>query len=127
MTTGSFGLSSIGQISINAHDLDRAEAFYRDVLGVRHLFRVPGMSFFDCGGVRLMVALPERPEHDHPSSVLYFQVDDIAQSHATLVERGVRFETPPHFIAKVGARELWMAFFHDSERNLLALMSEKQA
>jgi len=127
MTTDTFGLNSIGQISINAHDLGRAEAFYRDVLGVRHLFTVPKMSFFDCGGIRLMVGLAERPEHDHPSSVLYFRVDDIAKAHAALIERGVRFEAPPHFIARLGPRELWMAFFHDSEANLLALMSEVEA
>ncbi len=121
----SFGLSQLGQLSMNAKDLDRATAFYRDVLGVRFLFGVPKMSFFDLAGIRLMLALPEGAEHDHPGSVLYFRVNDLDRAHATLVDRGVAFEGPPHLIADMGDHELWMAFFRDSEANLLALMSER--
>jgi predicted enzyme related to lactoylglutathione lyase len=120
-----FGLSSIGQIAINVHDLQRAESFYRDVLGLKHLFAVPKLSFFDCGGVRLMLGLPEKPEFDHPSSVLYFRVDDIHAAHGVLAERGAVFEGPPHLIAKMGTYDLWMGFFRDSEDNLLAIMSEE--
>lgn len=117
-------LSRVGQIHVNAHDLDRAAAFYRDALGLRELFRVPRMAFFDCGGVRLMLGLPEKPEFDHPSSVLYFDVADIEGAHRALAGRGVRFETAPHFVAPLGAKDLWMAFFRDSEGNLMALQSE---
>src|SRR5213082_3175931 len=68
-------LGEIGQISVNVHDFDRAVAFYKDVLGIKHLFSVPGrMAFFDCNGIRLMLAIPERPDLDHPSSILYFKV-----------------------------------------------------
>jgi predicted enzyme related to lactoylglutathione lyase len=120
----SFGLSSIGQIAVNAHDLDRAVEFYRDKLGMNHLFTVPPkMAFFDCAGIRLMLALPETKEFDHPSSILYFNVDDIQQAHATLSERGVAFEEDPIFVANMGSYDLWMASFRDSENNLLALMS----
>src|SRR6202795_4900276 len=70
-------LTRIGQIAINAHDVDRATAFYRDVLGLPHLFRAGQLSFFDCGGVRLMLSPPEKPEFDHPASFLYFQVGDL--------------------------------------------------
>ena len=67
-------LSEIGQISVNVHDFDRAVAFYKDTLGINHLFTVPGrMAFFDCSGIRLMLAIPERPDLDHPSSILYFK------------------------------------------------------
>jgi methylmalonyl-CoA/ethylmalonyl-CoA epimerase len=118
-------LSRIGQIHVNAHDLDRAAAFYRDALGMKELFRVPKMAFFDCGGIRLMLGIAEKPEFDHPSSVLYFDVPDIESAHRGLEERGVRFETAPHFVAPLGARDLWMAFFRDSEGNLLALQSER--
>jgi len=65
-------LARIGQIAINAHDVDRATAFYRDVLGLPHLFRAGQLSFFDCGGVRLMLDKPEKAEFDHPSSIIYF-------------------------------------------------------
>ena len=119
-----FGLSAIGQIAVNAHDLDRAIAFYRDKLGMKHLFTVPPkMAFFDCDGIRLMLALPEKPEFDHPSSIIYFNVDNIQEAHQTLVERGVHFEEQPAFVANMGSYDLWMAAFRDSENNLLAMMS----
>lgn len=117
-------LSQIGQISITAHDLERAVAFYRDALGMKLLFQVlPQMAFFDCGGIRLLVGIPE-PDHDHPSSILYFKVDEIHQAHATLKGRGVAFLQEPHPVAKMPDHELWMAFFKDSEGNTMALMSE---
>jgi len=123
--TNNFGLSTIGQIAVNAHDLERAVDFYRDQLGMKHLFSVPlKMAFFDCDGLRLMLSLPEKPEFDHPSSILYFKVDNIQQAAQTLTDRGVRFEEPPVFVANMGAYDLWMAFFLDSENNHLALMSE---
>lgn len=123
--TNSFGLSAIGQIAVNAHDLDRAVGFYRDRLGITHLFSVPPkMAFFDCDGLRLMLSLPEKPEFDHPSSILYFNVDNIQQAAQTLTDRGVQFEEQPVFVANMGVYDLWMASFRDSENNLLALMSE---
>jgi methylmalonyl-CoA/ethylmalonyl-CoA epimerase len=125
MTTG-FGLSRIAQIAVIVHDLDRAAGFYRDTLGMKEMFRVPRMAFFDCAGLRLMLGLPEKPEFDHPSSIIYFDVPDIQEAHRTLAGRGVRFETEPHFVAPLGPRDLWMAFFRDSEDNLMALQSERQ-
>lgn len=125
--TPAIGLSRIGQISVNVHDLDRAVAFYRDRLGMKMLFQVPGMAFFDCGGVRLMLGLPERPEFDHPGSILYYKVDDIQASHAALAGQGVEFVGIPHLIAKMPDHDLWMAFFRDLEGNTLALMSEIRA
>jgi methylmalonyl-CoA/ethylmalonyl-CoA epimerase len=118
------GISQIGQISVTVHDLERAVGFYRDSLGLKHLFTVPAMAFFDCGGIRLMLGVPEKPEFDHPSSVLYFRAEDIGRTHETLAGRGVRFEAAPHLVAKLDSHDLWMAFFRDSEDNLLALMSE---
>ena len=117
-------LSGIGQIAINAHDVDRATAFYRDVLGLPHLFRAGQLSFFDCGGVRLMLDKAEKPEFDHPSSILYFQVGDIRAAHKRLSDAGAKFEDEPHVIAQMPKYDLWMTFFRDSEGNLLALMSE---
>jgi methylmalonyl-CoA/ethylmalonyl-CoA epimerase len=110
---------------MRATDLPRAVAFYRDVLGVRHLFDAgPRLSFFDCAGVRLMLSPAEAPEFDHPGSVLYFRVDDIEAAYRTLTDRGAAFVDRPHRIAKLPDHELWMAFFRDSEGNTLALMSE---
>jgi predicted enzyme related to lactoylglutathione lyase len=117
-------LSTIGQISMNATDVARATAFYRDRLGMTFLFEFPNLAFFDCGGVRLMITRPEKPEFDHPGSVLYFKVPDIKVAHADLRDKGVEFIDAPHLIAKLPDHELWMAFFKDTEGNTLALMSE---
>ena len=86
------GISRLGQIAINVHDLDRATAFYRDVLALPLLFSAGGLAFFDCGGVRLMLSRPEKPEFDHPSSILYFTVPDIAGAHRQMLNHGVHFE-----------------------------------
>jgi methylmalonyl-CoA/ethylmalonyl-CoA epimerase len=118
------GISRIGQIAIKAHDLDRATAFYRDKLGLPLLFAAGKLAFFDCGGVRLMLDVAEKPEFDHLSSILYFSVPDIAAAHRQMLASGVRFEDEPHVIAKMPDHDLWMTFFRDSEQNLLALMSE---
>jgi len=117
-------LARIGQIAINAHDVDRATAFYRDVLGLQHLFRAGQLSFFDCGGVRLMLDKAEKPEFDHTSSIIYFQVGDIRATNKRLKDGGAKFEDEPHVIAQMPKYDLWMTFFRDTEGNLLALMSE---
>jgi catechol 2,3-dioxygenase-like lactoylglutathione lyase family enzyme len=122
--TLNLGITRLGQVSINVHDLDRATTFYRDGLGLPLLFTASGMAFFDCGGVRLMLARAEKPEFDHPGSVLYFVVPDITAAYRQMLASGVGFEGEPHLIAKMPAYDLWMAFFRDSEKNLLALMSE---
>ena len=120
------GLSQIGQIAINVQDVERATAFYRDTLGMRFLFAFPGLAFFDCGGVRLMLSRAEDPKLDHPASILYYRVADIEATHQALTARGVRFERGPHLVARMPDHELWLADFYDSEENLLALMAEKR-
>lgn len=117
-------LGRLHQIAQRVHDADRAVAFYRDVLRLPLLFTAPpNLAFFDCAGVRLMLS-PPSPGFDHPGSVLYFAVDDIAAAHAALVARGAVFTTPPTKIATLPDREVWLAAFADSEGNPLALMAE---
>ena len=118
------GISAIGQLMVRARDLDRATEFYRDVLGIPFLFAVPNMAFFMCGEVRLMLGIPERDEIDHPASIIYYRVADIGAAHAALVERGVVFEEEPTKAHEDDNHELWLAFFSDTEDNMLALMSE---
>ncbi|MGA9799220.1 MAG: VOC family protein [Terriglobales bacterium] len=120
----SIGISRVGQIAVNVHDLDRATAFYRDILGLPLLFSAGKMAFFDCGGVRLMLSRPEKPEFDHPSSILYFTVADIAGAHRQMLTQEVHFEDAPHLVARMPTHDLWMTFFRDPEQNLLALMCE---
>lgn len=118
------GIRGVGQIAINSRDLEGDVRFYRDVLGLPLLMEIPNAAFFDCGGVRLMLALPESAEFDHPSSPIYYRVDDIQAMHATLAAAGVEFMREPHLIARLPDHDLWMAFFRDPSGNVLALMSE---
>jgi len=120
-----FGLSTIGQIAVPVSDLDRAVAFYQDVLGMRHLFSAPpGLAFFNCDGVRLLLdAAAESPANTY-SSIIYYKVADLNEAVATLKERGARFAQEPELVAKMPDHELWMAFLHDPDENMLALMSE---
>ena len=117
-------LSTIGQIAIRVHDLDRAVDFYRDKLGMEFLFSVPKMAFFNCDGVRLMLSLPESPEFDHPGSTLYFRVENIRSAHRELSGKGVDFDAEPHLISKMDDHDLWIAFFKDCDQNPLGLMCE---
>jgi predicted enzyme related to lactoylglutathione lyase len=123
MPTSDFGLFAIEQIAVNVKDVERATAFYRDTLGMRFLFSAPpSLAFFDCNGIRLMLSPPSQPEFDHPSSIIYFKVDDIEAAHKTLSERGVVFFEKPTLVADMGSYNLWVAAFRDSENNPLALM-----
>ncbi len=123
--TTSPGLSQIGQISVNVQDLERAITFYRDSLGMKFLFQAPpNMAFFDCGNIRLMLGIADKPELDHPASIIYYKVADIQATHETLKSRGVKFIVEPHLVAKMPDYDLWLADFYDSEDNVLALMSE---
>jgi methylmalonyl-CoA/ethylmalonyl-CoA epimerase len=125
MTTPTFGLSQLGQIGVSVRDLAGAVRFYRDTLGLKFLFEVPGrMAFFDLAGVRLMLALPEEPGLHPAASILYFKVADIHAAHEALAGRGGAFEHVPRLVARMSDHELWMASFRDPERNELALMSE---
>ena len=121
------GLGTIGQIHVSVSDVDRAVAFYRDVLGMRFLFQVPGqpMAFFDCDGVRLYLGRPESSEF-RSNPVLYFDVPDIDEAFTALGERGVEFRDEPHVVRRTDATELWMAAFVDPDGNNLVLMSERQ-
>jgi methylmalonyl-CoA/ethylmalonyl-CoA epimerase len=117
--------SRIRQIVIVCKDVARATAFYRDTLGVRFLFAPsPGLAFFDCGGVRLMLSVAEGEANG--TSVLYYLVTDIEAHQKALTAKGVRFIGVPHMIARMPDHELWLAEFRDSEDNVMALMEEKR-
>lgn len=121
--TAALQLGQIGQIGITVTDLDRSIAFYRDILGLKFLFRVPNLAFFDCAGIRLMLSLPEaNGEMFRP--ILYFKVDDIQNAAAELERRGITFESKPTLIARLEKHDLWLAGFRDSDRNVIELMSE---
>jgi methylmalonyl-CoA/ethylmalonyl-CoA epimerase len=117
-------ISQIGQVAIPVQDLDRAVAFYRDRLGIPFLFQFPGLAFFQCGEVRLMLSPPEGPNTPTKASVLYYKVDNLTNTYQALMEQGVKGVDAPHLIAKMPDHDLWMAFIEDTEGNILAFMSE---
>ena len=117
--------SRVGQIAIVCKDVARATAFYRDTLGVRFLFGAgPNLSFFDCGGMRLMLSTAEGAALG--TSVLYYFVTGIEETKSSLAAKGVKFIDEPHLIARMADHELWLAEFRDSENNVCALMEEKR-
>lgn len=119
-------LGAVGQVSRTVADIATAEAWYRDVLGLRHLYTYGELAFFDCGGLRLY--LQQQAEPSPAESVLYFQVRDITAAHAALLQRGVIFIQPPHRIHRhADGTEEWMAFFNDPEGRPLALMAQRRA
>ena len=117
--------SRIRQIAVVCKDVARARDFYRDVIGLPHLFDAgPNLSFFDCGGVRLMLSPAEGEAAG--TSVIYYLVNDITASMHALKEKGAAFVDEPHMIARMPDHELWLAEFRDSENNVLALMEERR-
>ena len=117
-------LGRIRQIAIVVKDLDRAKNFYRDVLGLKFLFEVPNLAFFDADGIRLMLGKGETPEIERSSSVLYYLVPDINGAHKILEEKGVEVLAPPNLVAPMPDHDLWLSDYKDSEGNIFALMSE---
>ena len=121
-------LGPLGQVSLFARDVGRTEAFYRDTLGLPHIFTFGELAFFDCGGVRLYVHHVADADW-RPGSVLYFRVDDIDAAVRALTAKGVTVVGQPHRIHRDEATgdEEWMAFFEDPDRNVLALMARVNA
>lgn len=119
---------NIVQIAQHAEDLERATAFYADLLGAppRATYDPPGLVFFDLGGVRLLL------DRVAPSALHYLAVDDIDATVERLRGAGVAVETEPHMIfgheddtlGPAGTDE-WQAFVRDSEGNLVGLVEQR--
>jgi predicted enzyme related to lactoylglutathione lyase len=124
------GVSRIRQIAIPVRDVDEAKRFYSEVLGLKHLFDAPpALSFFDCGGIQLMLAGPAAQGKDgneqHP--VLFYDVADIKSAYAQMTAAGANSLSEPHVIARMNGREIWIADLSDGQGNVVGLMSEVAA
>lgn len=116
------------QIAQKADDLQRAAAFYADLLGAEPTatYDPPGLVFFDLGGARLLL------DRVAPSALHYYAVDDIDATVSRLRESGVEIESEPHVIfsheddtlGPAGTDE-WMAFVRDSEGNTVGLVEQR--
>jgi len=116
------------QIAQHADDLERASAFYAELLGSppTATYDPPGLVFFDLGGVRLLL------DRGAPSALLYLRVDDIDETVVRLRGAGVAVESEPHVIfgheddtlGPAGTDE-WQAFVRDPEGNLVGLVEQR--
>ena len=119
-----FSFCRIGQIALAVRDVDRAEHFYEETLGLRKLYRYGDLTFFDCAGVRLLLEKSNDMTDIKRRGCIYFRCADIAIAVAELKKRGLAFDSTPHLIAKMDDHDLWMAFFRDPDGHTLALMQE---
>lgn len=126
MSAHDLSSATVAQVSMRAVDLPRAKAFYREKLGLTIAVDAPNLAIMAAGSVTIMLSPAEKPEYDHPGSILYFRVADVAATHRELVSRGVTFVAPPHPVHKGPGFELWMGFLKDSEGNTLAIMETKK-
>lgn len=116
-------IQKINQIGVSVKDINRAVNFYK-ALSLPLLFSTDTMAFFDCNGTRILLSLPEKEEFSHPSSVIYFQVDNIKETYEKFMNDGISFVDEPHIVAKMDGIETWMTFFKDTEGNTHAFTSE---
>ncbi|MEK4441485.1 MULTISPECIES: VOC family protein [Niallia] len=119
-------IQNINQIGVPVKDINRAVKFYK-ALDLPLLFSTDTMAFFDCNGTRILLSLPEKEEFAHPSSVLYFQVENIKETYEKFTNEGISFVDEPHIVAKMSGMETWMTFFKDTEGNTHAFISEVEA
>ncbi len=120
-------LSRIKQIAIPVDSIEKAKVFYRDTLGLKHLFDAPpALAFFDCGGIQLMLAGPEGQGKDGPNQhpVLFYDVSDIKATHAKIKASGAESLEEPHVIARMNGREIWIGAVSDGQGNVVSLMSD---
>ena len=118
-----FALKKVGQIAVRVKDVNRAAAFYSDKLGMKLLLKQNNLAVLDCGGLSIFLTLPETEAEGTHNSVIYFDVEDIQQAAQNLTERGVTLFEKPNKVGKLGAAEVWIAIFRDSEENLMGLRS----
>jgi len=117
------GLGPIAQISRTVSDIQKAEHWYGQVLGLPHLYTFGNLAFFDCGGTRLF--LSQEKTSAGSESIIYFRVDDIQAAHQRLAGKGVDFTSAPHMIHRhTDGTEEWLAVFKDLEGRPLAIMAQ---
>ena len=122
------GLSKIAQIALTTYDLSKAVAFYRDVLGLKLMFEVSGMAFFDAAGTRLMIGQAEKnigPLQNN--AYIYFDAGDWAATEAALIARGLKFERDAEIVQRAEGKEHALRFFKDPDGNTLAIMGWRPA
>ena len=115
-------LSKLAQIALSTRDLPKAVAFYRDILGLKLMFEVSGMAFFDAGGTRLMIGPAHHEGALQNNTYVYFDAGDWYATEAALTARGLKFERNAEVLQREGGKEHALRFFNDPDGNALAIM-----
>ncbi len=121
------GLSKLAQVALSTRDVSKAVPFYRDVLGLKLMFEVSGMAFFDAGGVRLMIGPAHHKGELQNNTFVYFDADDWHATEQALIARGLAFERPAEVVQRSEGKEHAIRFFKDPDGNALAIMGWRPA
>ena len=120
-------ITGVQDVYYNVQDMERAVAFYRDVLGLRVMDEDPHFTGLETGGVRIglhwtggtaVPTIPQDAHGPHTGATLTFRVADASLARQTLMEKGVNVlsysENP------------WgnMVMFTDPDGNVLKLMGD---
>lgn len=118
-------VGGLAQVAISVRDLDASLVFYRDVLGLRFLFRAPpSLAFLQCGSTRIMLSAQAGEEPaSHP--ILYYDVPDLQRALAAIRNHDVPVRAEPHVVARLDTAEIWLALVEDPDGHLVGLMSER--
>ncbi|MFN8946734.1 MAG: VOC family protein [Alphaproteobacteria bacterium] len=120
-------LSKVAQIALTTQNLAAAIAFYRDTLGLKLLFEVPGMAFLDAGGIRLMLGEAKLSAPLQNNTYVYFDAGDWNETEAALEARGLKFDRPADVVQRAEGKEHAIRFFRDPDGNALAIMGWRPA
>jgi catechol 2,3-dioxygenase-like lactoylglutathione lyase family enzyme len=116
--------------TLPASDIERAKAWYKDMLGLSPSEESPAGVEYECGGGTGFGLYPSQFAGTAQNTAAEFDVEDIEEAVADLRERGVTFEEydfpglqTQDGIAQLGAfRGAW---FKDSEGNIIAITSRE--
>ncbi|MEQ1752839.1 MAG: VOC family protein [Micropepsaceae bacterium] len=116
------GMEKIAQIALTTGDLAKSVAFYRDTLGLKLMFEVSGMAFFDIGGTRLMIGQARLDAPLQNNTYVYFDAGEWSQTEDALIARGLKFDRPAEIVQRTEGKEHAIRFFKDPDGNALAIM-----
>ena len=110
-------------IVLYSENLERAKAFYADVLELPLLLEEAHALHFDAGGARLAIhRYPTEGSVETPEGFLMFAVDDLDATYEDLRRRGAEFLGPP--ATRSYGR---VAYLHDPEGHEIGLIEEPPA
>ncbi len=116
-------ITQLGNVTVVVNDLDAAQAFYRDVLGLRQAFfdRKHNWLCFECGRTAFSLVSPWNKRSRKligARTGISFYVDDVKKAYTALKKKGVKFHLAPR-------KEPWggrLANFEDPDGNQFFLL-----